>query len=78
MGTDLKLSEREVAILRYISLGLQSKEIAVKINRSKPTVELHVRMLCEKFRANSRAHLVACALQSGVISFAGDERIGEV
>lgn len=58
----------EVAILCDIAAGYQSKEIAVRIGRSKPTVESYVRLLCAKLGARSRPHLVACAYQQGLIA----------
>jgi DNA-binding NarL/FixJ family response regulator len=69
---DVYLSAIELTILRYIALGLQSKEIAVEINRSKPTVEIYVRFLCAKFGARSRAHLVTCAFRSGILQIDED------
>jgi DNA-binding NarL/FixJ family response regulator len=58
----------ELAILSDIADGYQSKEIAVRIARSKPTVESYVRLLCAKMGARSRPHLVACAYRRGLIS----------
>lgn len=64
---DIQLSKAELSVLCSLANGLQSKEIAVAIGRSKPTVELHVRTLFTKFNAKSRAHLVALALCNGLI-----------
>lgn len=64
---DADLSMIELTILRYIALGLQSKEIAAEINRSKPTVEVYVRLMCAKLGARSRAHLVTCAFRCGIL-----------
>jgi len=61
------LSALELAVLKGIANGLQSKEIAAAIHRSAGTVELHVRILFAKFEARSRAHLVALALKTEVI-----------
>ena len=58
---------KELEVLRCLANGLVSKEIAVRIGRSKPTVELTVRLLCERFGARSRAHLVAIALTQGLL-----------
>lgn len=62
-----EISTMEMAVLRGLANGLQSKEIAVALKRSKPTVELYVRTLYAKFNAKSRAHLVALALCAGVL-----------
>lgn len=57
------LSAIELAILRDIASGYHSKEIAVRLGRSKPTIEMYVRMLCAKLAARSRAHLVSRAYE---------------
>jgi DNA-binding NarL/FixJ family response regulator len=62
-----QLSKAELSVLCSLANGLQSKEIAVEMGRSKPTVELYVRTLFTKLRAKSRAHLVALALHQGLI-----------
>lgn len=61
------LSTMELAVLRGLASGLQSKELAGAVGRSKGTVEFYVRSLFSKFNAKSRAHLVALALCSGVL-----------
>lgn len=65
MPIELSVTERKV--LQALSRGLQSKEIAVELQRSKATIEVYVRGLFAKFDARSRAHLVALALTSGVL-----------
>lgn len=55
------LTAMELQILGGLADGLQSKEIASRIGRSTATVEFHIRALYLKFRARSRAHLVAHA-----------------
>lgn len=66
-GFPAHLSSVEVAILRGLANGHQSKEIAADIDRKLPTVEFYIRNLFLKFDARSRAHLVALALCSGVL-----------
>jgi len=61
-------SALELEILRCIAMGLQSKEIATHVNRSRPTVEAYVRLMCARCGAKSRANLVAIALASGILS----------
>ncbi|MBV9972266.1 MAG: helix-turn-helix transcriptional regulator [Candidatus Eremiobacteraeota bacterium] len=68
LTTGTQLSALELAVLKGIAKGLQSKEIAVAICRSAGTVELYVRMLFAKFDARSRAHLVSLAIKSKVIN----------
>jgi len=61
------LSPQEIAVLRALADGCQSKEIAAVLARSKPTVEATVRLLCVKLNARSRAQLVAKAIGYGII-----------
>ena len=61
------LSDVELAVLRALAEGSHSKEIALQLGRSKPTVEGYVRQLCVKFEARSRAQLVAKALAEGAL-----------
>jgi DNA-binding NarL/FixJ family response regulator len=63
------LSAIEMAVLCDIALGYQSKEIAQRLNRSKPTIETYVRMLCAKLNARSRAHLIARAYDLGILQY---------
>jgi DNA-binding NarL/FixJ family response regulator len=63
------LSDIELAILRALADGLHSKEIALQVRRSKPTVEGYVRQLCIKFDARSRAQLVAKAFGEGALQY---------
>jgi DNA-binding CsgD family transcriptional regulator len=65
-----RLTSCELTILEAIADGAQSKEIAVHVARSKPTVEAMVRMLYMKFNARTRAHLVARAMACGAIDVA--------
>jgi len=62
-----RLTDCEISILQAIADGCQSKEIALHVERSKPTIEAMVRMLYSKFNARTRAHLIARAMACGVI-----------
>ncbi len=61
------LTAYEVEVIQAIAAGAQSKEIAVALSRSKPTIEATVRILYAKLQARSRAHLVMRAVVMGVI-----------
>jgi DNA-binding NarL/FixJ family response regulator len=62
------LSQHELAILRALADGAQSKEMATVIKRSRGTVEFYIRALFLKLDARSRPHLVAQAFRRGVLS----------
>ena len=61
------VSGLERTVIIALADGLQSKEIAIVIKRSRPTVEGYIRLLYVKFNARSRAHLVACAFRCGLL-----------
>lgn len=63
----MALTEIEVAIVQCLAQGMQSKEVATVVNRSKATVEGYVRLLYAKLNARSRAQLVLIAAKSGLI-----------
>jgi DNA-binding NarL/FixJ family response regulator len=55
------LSERESEVLRQVSLGYTSREIAVKLTLSVLTVNTHVRNIYRKLGVKSRAQAVGVA-----------------
>ena len=69
MPRERQFQDVEVAIIRALANGLQSKEIASELGRSRPTIEFHIRMLYAKLDAKSRAQLVARAYQLGLPGF---------
>jgi two-component system response regulator NreC len=62
------LSEREVDVLRLIALGHTNAEIAQQLYLSVRTVETHRSHIQQKLRLQSRADLVAYAIDRGLIS----------
>lgn len=68
----LTASERRVIVL--LAQGLQSKEMARAMCRSRPTIERYVQSLHRKFGSRSRAHLVALALSSGCVTLSPPAR----
>src|SRR2546423_7366802 len=61
------LSEREVDVLRMISLGYTNAEIAAQLYLSVRTVETHRAHIQQKLRLGSRAELVRYALDHKLI-----------
>jgi two-component system, NarL family, response regulator NreC len=61
------LSEREVDVLRMISLGYTNAEIAAQLFLSVRTVETHRAHIHQKLRLGSRADLVRYALDHKLI-----------
>jgi DNA-binding NarL/FixJ family response regulator len=67
----MQMSARELALISYLAKGMTSKEIALDSAMSKATVDLGIRILCEKLGARSRAQLVAKAIHNGYLSDCG-------
>ena len=61
------LSERDIAILRFMGLGYSSKEIAERMNLSHRTVEGNRSSLMEKLGVSRRYELVAVAIRNGLL-----------
>jgi len=68
MKCEAALSDIELAIVRALAQGMQSKEIATILDRSRPTIEFHVRMLLAKMQARSRAQIVARGFELGLLA----------
>jgi DNA-binding CsgD family transcriptional regulator len=63
------LTPREVEILNWVKEGKSSWEISVILGCSKRNVDFHVNNVKQKLNAVSRPHIVAIALQNGIIHF---------
>lgn len=62
------LTERQLVILKYVSQGFTSKEIAEKLGLSYHTVTTHVKHIYNKLQVNSRAEAIHEALQQGLLT----------
>lgn len=62
------LTVRELEILLLVATGASAKEIARQLRIAARTVEAHINHLKLKTGARNRAHLVAVALEYGLIS----------
>jgi DNA-binding NarL/FixJ family response regulator len=69
-----RLSPRELQVLRLIATGLQTKEIAVKLNLSHETVKTHRKNVMKRLGVTNAAKLMTVAMQQRLISIAGDWR----
>ncbi|MEM7701703.1 MAG: response regulator transcription factor [Pseudomonadota bacterium] len=65
---DLKLSERELEILKDLAKGLSYKEVARERDISHFTVADHVKAIYRKLAVNSRGEAVYRAMKEGIIS----------
>ena len=61
------LSERDVAIIRYVAGGLTNKEIASLVHLSSHTIKDRLEKIASSFDVRSRAEIVAEAFRAGLI-----------
>jgi len=66
-----QLTPREQEVLQELALGLQNKEIALKLVISERTVKFHVSAILGKLNAGNRTEAVTVAAQRGLISLDG-------
>jgi len=64
---DEPLSEREVAILRQVSIGQANKQIAGRLGLSEETVKGHLKSIFAKLDVADRTHAVTVAVRRGII-----------
>ena len=65
---DLDLSFREIQIIKYISQGRSSSEIANSLSLSIRTVEWHRRHIWKKTQCKSPTELISYAIQHNLVS----------
>ena len=63
----VRLTARELEVLRLVSRGLRSGDIAARLGISARTVENHKRNLFAKLNVHSEAHAVALAVRAGLL-----------
>lgn len=66
VGADV-LSEREIEVLKLISLGNSNRRIGVHLAISEETVKGHVKSILSKLGANDRTHAVTLGVMRGII-----------
>jgi DNA-binding NarL/FixJ family response regulator len=59
------LTDREEAVLRYVAMGLATKEIAADISLSQKTVETYKSRAVKKLSLSSRSEIVQYAIRNG-------------
>ncbi|MEU6028848.1 response regulator transcription factor [Streptomyces tauricus] len=65
--TPFGLETREVDVLRLLAEGLETTEIAQKLNYSERTIKSIVSVMMNRLGLRNRAHAVAFALRSGAL-----------
>jgi NarL family two-component system response regulator LiaR len=64
------LTEREVEVLRLMTIGLSNAQIGERIMISRNTVRYHVRNILSKLHADNRTGAVALAMQHELVPVA--------
>lgn len=64
---EINLSPREQEIVRLVAAGRPNKTIAKILEISPWTVNTHIRRVFAKMKVSSRAEMVACAINLGLI-----------
>jgi DNA-binding NarL/FixJ family response regulator len=60
-------TDNEITVLRLLSAGLQTDEIATEIHRSERTVKQMITAIIRRYRLRNRTHAVAFAISCGVV-----------
>lgn len=68
-GPALRLTERELDVLRLVAQGHSNKEIAARLFISENTVKNHVRNMLEKLQLHSRMEAVMYAVKEKLLEF---------
>lgn len=63
----LKLTERELEVLRLVAKGMNNREISVELFISENTVKNHVRNMLEKLQLHSRMEAVMYAVREKLL-----------
>jgi DNA-binding NarL/FixJ family response regulator len=63
----ISMSETDLSIIRFLSVGLTNKEIGARINLSPHTIKDHVEKISDILGVRSRIEIVAEALRRGLI-----------
>ena len=66
-GQPLRLTERELDVLRLVARGLNNREIAERLFISQNTVKNHIRNLLEKLQLHSRMEAVVYAVRENLL-----------
>ncbi len=61
------LSERQVAVLEQLGLGLSNKQIAHKLGVAEPTIKMHISSLLRAFNVQNRVQILLKAKEKNFL-----------
>lgn len=64
---DEVLTEREIAILRLVAIGMANKQVASELGLSEETIKGHLKNIFSKLDVADRTHAVTVAARRGII-----------
>ena len=67
VGGGLRLTDRELEVLRLVATGMNNREIAKQLVISENTVKNHVRNILEKLQLHSRMEAVMYAVKEKLL-----------
>ncbi|MFC6154478.1 response regulator [Nocardioides yefusunii] len=70
-GATVRLTDRELQVLRLVAQGLNNREIAKRLFISENTVKNHVRNMLEKLQLHSRMEAVMYAVREKLLDLPG-------
>jgi len=62
-----ELTDRELEVLKLVTIGQRNREIATELGISENTVKFHLKNIVEKLHAQNRAELAARAVREGLV-----------
>jgi LuxR family quorum sensing-dependent transcriptional regulator len=67
MGKRARVTPRELAVLRLLSMGRQTEKIAKVLGLGLETVRSHLKKVQDKLRVRNRSHAMAEAIRQQLI-----------
>lgn len=67
LGNGLFLSERQVAVLNQLALGLSNKQIAHELGVAEPTIKMHISALLRALGVQNRVQILIKAKEMGFV-----------
>lgn len=67
LGNGTFLSERQVAVLNQLALGLSNKQIAHVLGVAEPTIKMHISSLLRAFKVQNRVQVLLKAKEMNFV-----------